>query len=79
MAKSMKLDIETSLVSPCDFDAAILQPLRVQAMGSIMVKISSCHYENIILRSINRYIYRLYVANQGISEEFLRENIFMSL
>ena len=53
----MKLDIETSLVSPCDFDAAILlQPLRVQGMGTIMVEITSCHYENIILRSINRYI-----------------------
>ena len=57
MAKSMKLDIETSLVSPCDFDAAILlQPLRVHGMGSIMVEITSCHYDNIILRSINRYI-----------------------
>ena len=43
MAKSMRLSIDASLASPSDFDTAILQPLRVQAMGSIMVEISSCH------------------------------------
>lgn len=46
MARFMKLHLVTSVTSEDDFDTAILRPLRVQAMGSIMVeiKLSVCDY-----------------------------------
>ena len=39
MARRMKLHMLTSLTTLRDFDVAILQPLRIQMMGNIVVKI----------------------------------------
>ena len=39
MAIRMRLYMIASVTHPDDFDLAILRPLRVQAMGSIMVEI----------------------------------------
>ena len=48
MAREMKLHMNTSETSLHEFDAAILQPLRIQIMGSIVVMIK-CIFTFIII------------------------------
>ena len=49
MARRMKLHMNTSVTSLDDFDTAILQPLRIQMMGNIVVKIKCILTVNMIM------------------------------
>ena len=49
MAKSMKLHMTTTVTFLHDFDAAILQPLRIQMMGSVVVNIKCMDTLNMVI------------------------------
>ena len=49
LVEYMKLHMTATVTSLRDFDAALLQPLRVQMMGSIVVKIKCMDTLNMII------------------------------